>query len=102
MRKQYMEIGGVPFTVKKPLDNIPLTCDFSRDLMDCYDNPSIYKKMMWDGWLKWASMLPGSCQLGVSSYNCNFFTIGGLWCTEEDKKYVLYITKTRQEIREVI
>lgn len=58
--------------------------------------------MIWDGWLKWASMLPGICKLGVSSYNCNFFTISGLWITEDGKKYVLYITKKRTEISEVI
>lgn len=39
-----MEIDGIPFTVEKPVDKIALTCDFSRDLMDCYDKPSIYKK----------------------------------------------------------
>ena len=102
MRKQTITVNGVTFTVKKPLGKIALTCDFGRDLMDCYNKPSLYKKMIWDGWLKWASMLPGSCQLGVNSYNCNFFTIGGLWCTEDGKKYVMYITKSRCEIREVL
>lgn len=102
MRKQFKEINGIEFTVKKPLHYIPLIKDFNRDLMVCYERPSSVKKAIWKSWLKWAAELPGNCQLGVSSYNCNFFTIGGLWYTEDGKEYVMYITKTRREIREVL
>lgn len=102
MRKQIMTVNGVPFTVEKPLSHIPLTRGYNRDLMECYERPSSRKKAIWESWLKWASELPGICQLGVSSYNCNFFSISGVWCTEDGKKYVLYITKTRNEICEVI
>lgn len=97
-----MTVNGVPFTVEKPLDYIPLNIGYNRDLMECYERPSSRKKAIWKSWLKWASELPGICQLGVSSYNYNVFTISGLWCTEDGKKYVLYITKTRNEICEVI
>lgn len=102
MKKQYMIVNGIEFTVKKPLGRLVLTCDFNRDLNDCYVHPSSRKQAIWRNWLYWARMLPGSCQLAVSSFNCNFFTIMGLWCREDGKKYFLYITKTRQEISEVI
>lgn len=102
MRKQTMEINGIEFVIEKPLDYVPLTNAFNRDLMDCYNRPSIYKIAIWESWLKWSDKLPGICQLGVTSYNCNFFTIGGLWITEDGKKYVLHITKTRNEIHEVV
>ena len=97
-----MIVNGIVFTVKNPLGNFVLTCDFSRDLMDCYERPSMLKQTIWHNWLEWASMLPGSCQLCVSSFNAQFFTIRGLWCREDGKKYFLYITKTRREISEVI
>lgn len=102
MGKQYMIVNGIEFTVEKPISNIVLTCDYSRDLFDCYERPSMRKQSIWYSWLEWASMLPGSCQLCVSSFNAQFFTIRGLWCREDGKKYFLYITKTRQEISEVI
>ena len=102
MVKQYMIVNGIAFAVKKPLGNIVLNSDFSRDLTDCYEHPSSRKQAIWNNWLCWARMLPGSCQLGISSFNVNFFTISGLWCREDGKKYFLYITKTRQEIFEVI
>lgn len=97
-----MRVNGIEFTVERPVGNIVLTCDYSRDLSDCYERPSMRKQAIWHNWLDWASMLPGSCELCVSSFNVNFFTIKGLWCTGEGKKYFLYITKTRQEISEVI
>ena len=102
MGKQYMIVNGIAFTVKKPLGSIVLTYDYSSDLMDCYERPSMRKQVIWHNWLEWASMLPGSCQLGVASFNVNFFTINGLWCREDGKKYFLYITKTHREISEVI
>ena len=102
MGKQYMIVNGIPFTVEKPLGNIALTCDFSKDLMDCYEHPSSRKQAIWFNWLYWARRLPGSCQLGIASFNAYFFTIRGLWYREDSKKYFLYITKTRQEISEVI
>lgn len=100
--KKHMTINGIEFTIEKPLERMPSSNYYNRDLMDCYERPSIYKKEIWESWLKWASELPGFCQLGVLSYNYSFFTIGGVWHTEDGKKYVLYITKTRHEIHEVI
>lgn len=99
MRKQTMEINGIEFVVERPLNYVPL---INRDLMDCYNRPSIYKIAIWESWLKWADKLPGICELGVTSFNFNLFTIGGVWITEDGKKYVLHITKTRNEIHEVI
>lgn len=94
-----MEINGIEFVVERPLNYVPL---INRDLMDCYNRPSIYKIAIWESWLKWADKLPGICELGVTSFNFNLFTIGGVWITEDGKKYVLHITKTRNEIHEVI
>lgn len=102
MRNKTMIVNDIPFTVKKPIGQIPLNEYYNRDLMECYERPSSRKKAIWESWLKWASELSGICQLGVLSYNVNFFTISGRWRTEDGKTYVLYISKTRQEIYEVI
>ena len=102
MGKQYMIVNGIAFTVEKSLSRIVLACDYSTDLMDCYERPSMRNQAIWHNWLEWASMLPGSCQLCVSSFNPQFFSISGLWSREDGKKYFLYITKTRREISEVI
>lgn len=99
MKNQYMTLNGIEFVVERPLNYVPL---INRDLMDCYNRPSIHKIAIWESWLKWADKLPGICELGVTSFNFNFFTIGGVWITEDGKKYVLHITKTRNEIHEVI
>lgn len=99
MAKQYMFLGGVPFEVMKPTSYIP-TC--KGQLVDCYSKPSDSKKEIMRKWWFWAKSIPGTVEMWVSSYNVYFFTLGGeIWDTD-NKHYAFYITRTRNEIWEVI
>ncbi len=99
MAKQYMNIGGRVFDVKKSSTWIP-SC--KGQLRDCYNRPSDTKKSIMQSWWDWANTIPGTVTMWVHSYNCNFFTIGGEMRDIENRHYAFLITRTRQEIWRVI
>lgn len=99
MAKQYILLGTEIFQLIKPSSYIP-SC--KGKLEDCYSRPSGKKKAIYDSWRKWAESIPGTVEMWVSSYNVNFFTLGGEIWDIDNKHYAFYITRTRKEIWEVI
>lgn len=99
MAKQYMILGGIAFQLLKPSSYIP-TC--KGQLEDCYSRPSSRKKSIYDSWWKWSKSIPGTVEMWVSSYNTNFFTLGGEIWVNENNHFAFYITYKHQEVWSVI
>lgn len=62
-----------------------------RGIFDCYDRPSNIKVNIYKNWLEWATDT-GIDSFGVSSYNCNFFTLTGIYYAEDGDSYFIRIT----------
>ena len=62
-----------------------------RSIWDCYNRPSRTKEEIYEDWLKWAVDTDVE-SFGVCSYNCNFFTLTGLFYNNDDECYFLKIT----------
>lgn len=89
-------INGVDFTLdtKETIDN-PII--FYKSVYDVYSRCSRTKEDIWEHWARWFNEC-NSHMYGVTSHNCNFFTICGCvtWIDEETGKpteYFLKITK---------
>ena len=109
-----IELNGVTFKVVKPKTSnwqhwqdlfyldIPI-----RNLRECYVNPSTTKIAIYEDWRNWFDTLLRDTRVsfkqfnGVASFNCMQFTLHGLVCID-DIDYIVYITKTRHELIEVI
>lgn len=97
-KSKYMNLGGIYFKVINSSSHIP---DCKGQLEDCYKNPSHIKRQIMSDWWFWASQLPFEVKLWVSSFNTNFFTLGGeFWVSHTH--FAFYITRTRTEVWEVI
>ena len=73
-----------------------------RHLYDCYANPSEAKRQIWYEWSTWA-LEAGIFEMGVSSYNSNFFSINAIYYDKETKKeYMLVITKAHNRAYEIV
>ena len=98
-RYETITLNGVRFT----LDTKDVTSETSisrRDVSDCYGRPSLTKLAIFNEWSNWFLNNDGYC--GVSSYNCNFFTIHGYVTDKETgKRYYCYITKAHNTCIEV-
>ncbi len=76
-------------TVKNPIV-------FYKSVYDVYGRCSSAKQSIWESWSRWFNEC-NSHMYGVTSHNCNFFTISGCvtWIDEETKEpaeYYLVIT----------
>lgn len=69
------------------------------ELTEAYDNPSDTKELIYHNWVMWAEENDGV--LRVDTYNSMQFTLRG-FVYHNNKKYYLYITKTRQEAYKLI
>ena len=73
-----------------------------RALYDVYANPSETKRQIWYEWSTWF-LHTGIFEYGVSSYNCNFFTINAIYYDKETKKeYMLVITAMHNRAYEIV
>lgn len=73
-----------------------------RDIRDCYANPSATKMQIWFNWVTWF-LEAGIFEYGVSSYNCNFFSINAIYYDKETKKeYMLVITAKHDKAYEIV
>lgn len=109
-KKEFITIGTETFEKKKDIELKEITLDnyintmrnTTKTLDMCYGRPSEIKRDIYN---KWYNTLRENTQdlldFGVLSYNCNMFTIGAT-IKLNDKYYSIYITKTRQEIQELI
>lgn len=66
-----IEIKNVCFEVKKSVQKM----DGYTDLNDCYKSCSSAKKQAWNSWKNFVKDLNEIHFHGVSSHNCNFFSL---------------------------
>lgn len=104
--KKIKEINGVEFKIvcpKERISHLGIASHFKcYDLDDCYDRPSDLKKAIFKGWKMWSCDVEGLHYFGIQIYNCMMFTLSGLYYDmNEDKYYILTITKTRHELMEL-
>ena len=64
---------------------------FYKSVYDVYGRCSSTKQSIWESWASWFNDC-NSHMYGVTSHNCNFFTISGCvtWIDEETKEPVEY------------
>ncbi len=97
-----VELNGVTFTLDKK-NPIPYETNLRgyTNIYDAYNNPSVTKKAIWEGWLLWFYENDGT--LVISSKNCNFFTIEGFVTDKDtDKRYFARITHANNRLYEVL
>ena len=96
MKKRYetITINGKSFELDtKEKVNNPIV--FHKSVYDVYGRCSDTKKKIWEHWANWFNET-NSHMYGVTSHNCNFFTISGVvtWLDQENRptEYFLVIT----------
>lgn len=84
-----IEINGKTFELDtKETEQDPIV--FYKSVYDVYGRCSDTKKAIWEKWSRWFNEC-NSHMYGVTSHNCNFFTISGVVTWGEDE-YFLVIT----------
>ena len=100
-KNQIMKLGEEEFKFKGVINMQDLKgLKFDR-LESCYNRPSQAKISIYNTWYNTITNDSDILCFGVGSHNCNIFTINSI-IKLHNKKYYIYITKTRQEIYEVI
>ena len=92
-------IGGLVFELdlKNPVKEVRVGA--YGDIKEAYQNPSTRKIGIYNDWWYWFRQNRGKC--GVSSKNCNFFTLEGYVTSENGKEYQIRITPTHNYAYEV-
>ena len=98
--KREVIINDRAFTLKKVRGE--LYSNFvTRDLRECYKNPSIAKQSIYDNWFEWYMKEDNNFILkhfSVDSYNCQVFTLRcDVYGMNNEFLGRIHITKTRQE-----
>lgn len=71
-----------------------------KSIEDVYNRPSLTKLHIFNSWSNWFVNNDGHC--GVSSYNCNFFSIEGIVKDKATNKcYYCWITRTYNRCIEI-
>lgn len=83
MKKEYVEINGVTFEVKKVTADELMSLasrvrGTTQPLEWCYDRCSDAKKVIYKTWKAWASSLDHLQDFDVFSYNTSMFTLAGV------------------------
>ena len=88
-RWETITINGVTFELDTK-ETVSNPCVFYKSVYDVYGRCSETKKAIWEEWSSWFRDC-NSHMYGVTSHNCNFFTICGVvdWL---DGEYFLQIT----------
>ena len=96
-----LTINGKYFEIGKPITKMDLpSCSF-KTVDDVYGRPSNRKRVIFQNWFDWFVVNGGYC--GVSSHNCNFFTIDGLVIDNEtSKQYYCHITASHNRAYEIV
>ena len=93
-----MEINGVTFEV---CGTTARNYVKDKDLYDCYGRPSDTKRSIWEDWCIWFNETK-IFEYGVSSYNCNFFSINAILRDYNGKDYMMVITRLHNRIYEIV
>ena len=99
-RTQYLQLGNIDFKVCEPIHRNQIKEKYTT-LYDCYGRYSERKRAIWEAWKRDIYGIDSTALIWVSSHNCNFFTISAI-VNVYDKWYYIYITHTRQEVREIL
>ena len=99
-RWNYILLNGIGFEhdMKNPHYNARI--GQYGDIENAYGRPSQTKISIYNEWWYWFKQHDGVC--GVSSKNCNFFTISGFVKDENGKLWQCYITPSHNYCYEVI
>ena len=62
-----------------------------KSVYDCYGRCSYTKQSIWEEWARWFRERD-SHMFGVTSHNCNFFTISGCVTGDDGNEYFVVIT----------
>lgn len=96
-----MKIGNENFDMKKYINKGDIENLTFKSIYNCYDRPSETKVNIYN---KYYYLLLDNCdnvlKYGVNSYNRFMFTIHAI-VEIANKKYYVYITKSRNEIRKI-
>ena len=97
-RKEIVDLYGEQFTVTKGN-----TKPYYRteSIYTAYDKPSVRKMVIWEYWQEWLYEVArdnNRCEMYVSSFNAQFFSIGGTIESPLGDIWAFYITATRQEL----
>ena len=97
-----MKLGEEEFKFKGVSNKENLKSKTFKSIYQCYAKPS---KIKINIFLEWVSKIydidNNFLIFGIDSYNTNMFTLHSI-LKIDNKNYYIYITKTRQEIYEVI
>lgn len=100
--KEVVKIGGVEFTIIGEQSWVTKYAS-QKDLFDCYTRPSARKIGIWKSWVQWFDKYVDYEQIGVRSYNANFFTIDAIgYVPQLNDCYYFYITSTRHELIKLV
>ena len=96
--KKIIEINGVNFEYEGTTSRNVVK---QRSLYEVYSSPSAIKRQIWYEWIRFFDEL--KCwEYGISSYNCNFFTIEAIVYDVDGKNYILNITKCHNRCYEIV
>ena len=73
-------------------------------LYDAYKNPSTTKGNIWQSWIEWFRLVlrdNNGGEIYITSYNQQFFSIGGYIESPLDETWAFLITSTRHELWQV-
>ena len=99
MKKTILTLGDIEFEYEGTTTR---QCVKQRDIRDCYSRPSSTKLAIWSEWVSWF-MRMNIWEYGVSSYNCNFFSINAIYHdTDSNKNFMLVITAAHNRIYEIV
>ena len=99
-RYEYINLNGKNFKLdtKDYYEHVPTIPH--EHVTDVYGRCSDMKKAIFNSWFDWFVSHGGYC--GVSSHNCNFFTISGIVEDEATgKTYFCYITHANNNCIEI-
>ena len=102
MTKRWKNIllNGIPFELDLKYPSHNKKVGYHGDIEEAYERPSSRKIAIYNEWWHWFKQHNGAC--GVSSKNCNFFTISGYVEDENGKLYHCYITPAHNYCDEII
>lgn len=100
-KNQIIILGNEEFKFKGVISKEDLKDKTFKGLYECYDRPSDTKTRIYVEWSSRIYDLGNMLKFGISSYNVNMFTLHSI-LKVDNKIYYIYITKTRQEVYEVI
>ena len=100
-KNQIIKLGEEEFKLKGIIGIQDLKGLRFDKLESCYNRPSQAKISIYNSWYNTIANNSDILDFGVSSYNCNIFTINSI-IKLQNKKYYLHITPVKNECYKVV